>query len=51
MTKYIQVENIMKYSMYYTHFRTEMMSSYGDTQEFEVTKKRVGYTGDTKESK
>ena len=26
-TKYIHVENIIKYSMYCTHFRTEMMSS------------------------
>ena len=26
-TKYIHVENIIKYSMYCTHFRTETMSS------------------------
>ena len=26
-TKYIHVENIIKYAMYCTHFRTEMMSS------------------------
>ena len=25
--KYIHVENIIKYVMYYTHSRTEMMSS------------------------
>ena len=27
MTKCIHEENIIKYSMYCTHFRTEMMSS------------------------
>ena len=26
-TKYIYVENIIKYAMYCTHFRTETMSS------------------------
>ena len=27
MTEYIHVENMMKYAMYCTHFRTETMSS------------------------
>ena len=27
MTKYIHIETIIKYSMYYTHLRTETMSS------------------------
>ena len=27
MTKYIHVENIIKYLMYCAHFRTEMMST------------------------
>ena len=27
MNKYINVENIIQYSMYCTHFRTETMSS------------------------
>ena len=41
MTKYIHVENIMKYSMYCTHFRTEMMSPNGDKHEFEVTRREL----------
>ena len=37
--------------MYCSHFRIEMMSSNGDKNEIEGTKKRVAYTGNTKESK
>ena len=51
MTSYINAENIMKYSMYCTHFRTEMIHPNEEINEIGVTKKRVGYNGDTKESK
>ena len=37
--------------MYCTHFRTEQRHPNEDKHEFAVTKKRVAYTGDTKESK
>ena len=41
-TKYIHVENIIKYSMYFTHFRAKMMPSNQDTHQCAVAKKRVG---------
>ena len=51
MTKYTHVENIIKYSIILLISGEKQCHPNEDKHDFKVTKKRVGYMGDTKELK